>query len=533
MRFPIAVAALLLSGFVSAQDLRFHEKIEVRLIELNAVVTDRAGHRVYGLTPDDFEVYEGRSKQAITNFAEYRSTPATPPPAAPASAPAAEPVRERAREPHSLLVLVDALPRTDQVRQQAFRQLDDLLSRILQPGDHLALIYWEPDLKRARNIIESSDRAAVMQALRDFARGVSPDSSSTEASARADNNSAVYSRVQAATAGRGSPIDFDAQRTASAEFEAEDRLMVLHKKCEGIRRLIEALGTRQGKKAVVYVSDTFRLEGDSPNGAFIRAKRYIDEITRAANANDVTFYAVRPAPVADPTDAASADRPPEINPAEVTLTAGALQRITDPTGGLLDLDRHAIANLAPMIADDLESYYSLAYQAKTDGGDRVRDITVKVKNPAYRVRARTAVVEKSAATAARETVVSRLFIDYAANDIQFELRQGELKRTSGNRWLLPIFVKIPASQLQFADEKGKAVAHAAVLIASANGVAEVTPVSENELRIVNPEDLVHGFVTYSAEILGDTRGSKVSIGIVDRRTGAVGVRTIDNRNRFP
>src|SRR5947209_8302699 len=50
VRFPIALAGLLLF----AQDLRFHEKIEVRLIEVNAVVTDREGHRVYRLTADDF-----------------------------------------------------------------------------------------------------------------------------------------------------------------------------------------------------------------------------------------------------------------------------------------------------------------------------------------------------------------------------------------------------------------------------------------------------------------------------------------------
>jgi hypothetical protein len=221
-----------------------------------------------------------------------------------------------------------------------------------------------------------------------------------------------------------------------------------------------------------------------------------------------------------------------VNADDVILSTGALQRITEPTGGLLDFNRAAIADLTPMIADDLESYYSIAYKAKTDGGDRVRDIKVRTKNSAYRVRARTAVVEKSMATQAKEAIVSRLFVDEGANDIQFEVHEGELKRTSGGRWLLPLFVKIPASQLQFTEERGKRTAHAGVLIASANGVAEVTPVSENELRIVDPQDLDNGFVTYSVEILGDKRGSKVSIGVVDRRTGALGVRTIDNRGRF-
>ena len=523
MRFSIALASLF---FLLQQDLRFQERIEVRLIEVNAVVTDREGHRVHGLTADDFEIYEGRAKQTITNFAEYRATPA-PVSVVTAEAPVPS-APQHAREPHSLLILVDSLPRTDLVRQKTLEQLDELLSKIVQPGDHVALVYWEPDYKRPRSIVESSDSVAVMSAFRDFARSSNEDSGATGAASSFDGDVRAYGLVKAAQHGTPSN-DYDAQITASRQLEAEDRLLVLHKKCESMRRLIEALGTRPGKKAVLYVSDTFRLEGDGPE--FTRAKYYIDQITRAANANGVTFFAVHPSPIADPTDATIVD-PMPLNAGDVVLASGALQRLTDPTGGLLDVNRAAVAELAPLIAEDLESYYSIAYQAKSDGGDRVRNLRVKTKNPAYRVRARTAVVEKSMATKAKEAIVSRLFVDEGANDIQFEVHEGELKRTSGNRWLLPIFVRIPASQLQFADERGKRTAHAGVLIASANGVAEVTPVSENDLQIVDPQDLDHGFVTYSVEILGDKRGSKVSIGVVDRRTGAVGVRTIDNRARF-
>lgn len=59
-------------------------------------------------------------------------------------------------------------------------------------------------------------------------------------------------------------------------------------------------------------------------------------------------------------------------------------------------------------------------------------------------------------------------------------------------------------------------------------MAEVTSITTNELSVTQ-KDLENGFITYSFEILGDKRGSKVSIGVVDRRTGAIGVRTLDNR----
>ena len=418
------------------------------------------------------------------------------------------------------------------MREKTFQQIEGLLAKISRGGDHVSIVYWDPRYQRATIVAESSDAKAVMAAFRDFAMQVKPDTGALNEATSAAGDVRAYSTVQRGAAGR-SPIDFSAQRDASKMIAQEERLGILHRKTASLERLVNALGVRPGKKAVVYVSDDFRLEGEAP--AYASAKHYIDEITRAANAGGVTFYAVHSALVADPQDASSDahvdDNPQAIDNDDVLRTSGALQRLTDPTGGLLDLNRNSVATLAPLIAEDLESYYSLAYQSKSDGDDRVRNITVKTKNPAYRVRSRTAVVQKSAATQARETVVSRLFVDEGGSDIKLDVQEGEPKRTSGNRWLLPIMVKIPVGALQFADERGSAVAHVGVLIASANGVAEVTPVKEDDLRIVDPHD-PNGFVTYSVEILGDKRGSKVSIGVVDRRTGALGVRTIDNRNRF-
>lgn len=520
MRFPIAVAALLLL----AQDLRFQEKIEVRLIEVDAIVTDREGHRVYGLTADDFEVYEGRAKQPITNFSEYRSAPEAPIATTTASTPPAVP--SHVREPHSLLVLLDSLPRKDFVRQKVFQQLEQMLKATVHDGDRVFVVLWNGGYQHLETIVDSSDSARVMASVRGFASHMS-DNVGDDPHREGSLEAAAYAS-HPEIAARDRMDGFGGQTTISKDLDEEAALMVFHRKTAGITRLVAAFGARPGRKALIYVSQEFKLEGSFP---YIEAKRYLDEIAAAANANGVVFYAVRPFMPDDMPDASNSSET-FVDAEDWMRIDGALQRLTDATGGLMEFGRSSVGVVAPRIAEDLESYYSIAYQAKSDGGDRVRNITVKTKNPAYRVRTRTKVVEKSQATKAKEAVVSRLFVDEGANDIQFEVREGELKRTSGNRWLLPLFVKVPASQLQFADERGKRTAHAGVLIASSNGVAEVTPVTESELRIIDPQDLEHGYVTYSVAILGDKRGSKVSIGVVDRRTGAIGVRTIDNRNRF-
>ena len=49
------------------------ESIEVSIVNVDTVVTDKQGRRVHGLRRDDFEVYENGIRQPITNFAEYAS----------------------------------------------------------------------------------------------------------------------------------------------------------------------------------------------------------------------------------------------------------------------------------------------------------------------------------------------------------------------------------------------------------------------------------------------------------------------------
>jgi VWFA-related protein len=450
MRTSILAALLLASGAaLAAQQTHFGENVDVHLIGIDAVVTDAHGNRVYGLKADDFEILERGKAQAITNFSEYRG--------------AAEESTPREREPHSLLVLIDFLTRQSFVRQTVFRQLEAALPKLIAAGDHVSVVYWEPGMERSREVIESTDAAKIVEAIHAL-----------------DASTPTF-------------------QLGPRKVAPEAGLMFLDRKTSAIERLVGALGAQPGRKAMLYVSTDVDYAGnDSPN--YGTAKRYIDRISTAANANGVVFYAAVP-----------------------ECASQALSRVTDATGGRLTTSRAAVGELAPAMGEDLESYYSLAYRATSDGLDHERKITVKAKNPEYSVRARRTIVEKSNMTKARDAVVSRLFTDEGASDILFAVSGEPSHPAPRDRWLMPVVVKIPADQVQFAPD-----AHVGILVASANGVAEVTPITTNDLTVTQ-KDLENGFITYSFEILGDKRGSKVSIAVVDRRTGAIGVQTLDNR----
>ena len=57
----------LLAALLIAQ---ISETIEVRVTNIDVVVTDKSGKRVMGLTRDEFEVFENGRAQALTNFYE-------------------------------------------------------------------------------------------------------------------------------------------------------------------------------------------------------------------------------------------------------------------------------------------------------------------------------------------------------------------------------------------------------------------------------------------------------------------------------
>ena len=83
------------------QGADFGESIEVEVVNVDVVVTDKGGRRVLDLGRDDFELLVDGKKVAIEYFAAPR--PGTASPAAPAAAPEAAP----APAAGNLLVFVD------------------------------------------------------------------------------------------------------------------------------------------------------------------------------------------------------------------------------------------------------------------------------------------------------------------------------------------------------------------------------------------------------------------------------------------
>jgi Ca-activated chloride channel family protein len=112
------------------------------------------------------------------------------------------------------------------------------------------------------------------------------------------------------------------------------------------------------------------------DGADTASDASLNEAREALRRTDALVYAI----AIDAPDARASTR---VNPA-------ALQQITAPSGGYTEVVR-AASDLAPAterIAEELNHQYSLAYALPRRADDSWRSIRVRMKNPAYSVRAR-------------------------------------------------------------------------------------------------------------------------------------------------
>jgi VWFA-related protein len=545
-RFLAASLLLFVSLSAGAQQPRFGEKIDVKLVTIDVIVTGRGGERIHGLTASDFELFEAGKRQEITNFTEYRlplHDPALPPAGAAPPASAGVPVATD-REPGTMLVLVDYLPQGGFLRPKVFESLRALVSRAAADGNKVGIAFWSPGRERVEMFVQpSSDVRAVEQAVDRLDRRVTAGSTESAESSQAGLENSMFDQASdAARSGGRTAIDYGGDKDSTAYFADESDLTRFRRKTSAMQRLVRTLAARPGRKSILYVSTSFGLAVDGT----VRLTEIgaLDALAKNANAAGVTFYAVQP-DVPLPFDSNLSRTFKDVgrsvaagsggsNQGQALFASGleALSHLTRPTGGILDLGLQSVETVGRDLAEDLQSYYSIGYQARSEGGDEERRIVVKPRERAYRLRARKSIVEKSNETLAREMLLTRLFSEEGGNDLHFQIEEKTPRHTGRDRWLLPVTLKIPVQQLQYGLEGMRRVAYVKIFFASAFGIEDPSNTTEATLKVIAGEEDPPGFITYSVELLGDTRGSKLSIGVFDLRSGMVGIRTIDNRGRF-
>ncbi|HWW61732.1 MAG TPA: VWA domain-containing protein, partial [Thermoanaerobaculia bacterium] len=143
----LATAALLFATQLT-------ESIEVRVTNIDVVVTDKTGKPITGLTKDDFEVLEDNAPRAITNFSEFAMTTEA----------STTPVNvEETKRPRRILFFLDDTSTDAFRRKQLFEAIGKNVNAMMRAGDEAAVVAFNG---RVRAVIDyTSDVAAIQAAL--------------------------------------------------------------------------------------------------------------------------------------------------------------------------------------------------------------------------------------------------------------------------------------------------------------------------------------------------------------------------------
>lgn len=445
MRKTIIAAALLLAANAFGQR-KLVETIEVHVVNVDVVVTDRDGNRVRGLTRDDFELYEDKRPQTITNFYEARDAAAPAPP------------EQRQHRRFAFFVDNDSLHPT--VRKEVIASLHKFVDANFRPGDEASVISFN----RAPKIVAPlmSDKATILKAIDDIAGSpvsIKTDLARVRQACTNDLQMGHSSRIMMKAA-YDDCIGIVQQQTAEVSMSSKRMLAAIKVTLATLNSGVEAkkvlvvagarLPTKPGAEMYQWANQLFTpyLHGFNRPTEQPREdaqEDQIQDVARLANSDGVTIYLLH-APFTTDPNAIQNNQPVSDNGADFLASAGTLEAyktMAKMTGGMV-VSRAANFDLAfNTIAHDLGSYYSLGYRP-ADSSAKDRNLLVKVKRGNYTVRARETYAPKTFDEQFSDRVVANVFSPTPTAEWPIEVRSGK-PTPDGKNFKVPVEVTIPST----------------------------------------------------------------------------------------
>jgi VWFA-related protein len=539
---------------------RLGETVDVSIVNLDLVVTDRDGNRVYGLTKDDFEVREGRKVQPITNFTEYRGAPRElDPERASVEGPPVARTAAPSRPPRTLLIVVEHQALIPSRRDELFAALHKLIDQTMEKGDRAIIVTWRNTKLQVRQAM-TDDRAAIHATLDKVGKEIGPLIFDPAHMAHQEiEDRKLANDVMSAMGMGGEKVD----PSIPARPCAVRQLMEIEGKAKAISSLMSSMGGIEGRKVAFMAMRRFgSIAGaDCFEGGVVppeEQSRYSTDAIRAglidtANANGFTVYPVyagsiefelsssaeshRPAePPGYTSPESRTDRkdPPIMGMGSNSIIlneAQSMAQIADQTGGAMEWGPDVV-KLLPKIAEDLQSYYSIGYRVQGAELDRIRKVAVTTKRKDLRVRMRSEIVEKSDVTRMKDRVTSALSYIADTGTLGLRVMTGAARKKSRGRLTLPIRVQVPIGQLVLVREGEQERGAFSLFVGAGNGEVLFSDVTQRTQLITIPlRDLdraKQANFTYEVDLTIDPKVDRVAVGVYDEVGRQYGLMRVEH-----
>lgn len=517
------------------------ETVNVNIVNIDVVVTDKKGNPIQGLTTKDFEILDNGRPQAITNFYEVKGRSFVE--HRPDGQVVVEEIKENAlpfevpkRLQRRYVFFVDNLTLAPFNRNPVFAEMKKFVDENLLPGDLGMIVTFNRDIKT--RVPFTDDHEFLKQTFDTIAGetafGLQNLTERRQAESRIRESTSYEEAVSNARSYANS-VEHDLRTAANAM----KGLMSTLAGVEGRKIMVitsEGLPIQPGRELFYFVDEmAAEKQWRSSSSVFIEgmhydAKMVIESLAQAANANGITLYLLHAGGLAASSSGSSAENadptPPVVATAALTNSTESMHLLAGLTGGAATVGTNNFKGAFDRIESDVNSYYSLGYRAGVERVDRQRRIDIRVKNKDYRVRSRKTLVEKSIYTELTDRVVANLFYRSDDNNLGVVMKTEAASAVEANRYIVPIELRIPMDRMGFIPTGEVARGGLSVFVVVADDLGDMSEVQRMEQSIVlgldEMQQLSGKHYTYKADLLMARGRNTISVAVLDEASQMTG-----------
>ena len=533
----------------------FVDTVDVKVVEVDVVVTDRKGRPVGGLGREDFEVRIDGAPVEVANFYEQkvfgndaaarRGGADQEASGAPAGAAAADPAL-------TVVFYLDDANLYPAHRTRLLGQLEAAVSPWRAMDANFLLVRFENRLEVL--VPPTADLDAILEGAAGRPKG-------TARAAQAGGNAwrfAIKGLIDSHEACVSTPNcqpcqDNWGELLSLARQYADNQATTTAIAVDGLSDLVMTLSGVPGRKAVVYVTDGLpqrpgisvfdylgnQLCGDRPSAAaetmaeivqYDESGRF-NRLAAHANANRVTFYGVGAAGLRSATGDISLSNP-RLSPSFDNLglrtmnAQSGLHIVGSETGGRALVRANDLAILVEDIGQQLSVSYSLGVMATDRRPGEIRQVSVELARHAAkgrRIEYRRSYRDKSLEERLAERLLSVAYLGSPENPLEATVEFGEDRPLGDELHELPVRVEVPVEAILALPFRGGETGRLRLWMLAVEPEHGVrTPVRQKELLVGGASNVGAVDGAYRFEVTVNLPGGayQVAVGVRDETTGA-------------
>jgi VWFA-related protein len=506
----------------------FGEQIEVRVVNVEAVVTDRQGNRVPDLKPSDFRLTVDGKPVAIEYFTEVRGGAAIAPTGNEAAAPVQGLPALAPGSPvgTSYLVYIDNVFSIGARRNEVLKSLKADLSR-LGPEDRMAIVAYDGRLQMLSSW--SNSEKDLSRAL-DQAMGMRSYGASRLSELRAFETSRTLTGEVPLRNRRGS----FAERMEVDELGFVQHVASLvERTVSGAVSTLRGFAAPPGRKVMLVLSGGWPYSPadyvlNNPTRPVLssrdipRGEEIFQPLVDTANRLGYTLYPVDVPGVEAVSASALTAGPPAggINIREQEVEA-SLRHVAKQTGGraLLNSTR---GNALENVEGDTRSYYWLGFTPTWKGNDQRHDVRVAVLRPGLEVRNRDSFLDLSRKAEVSMMVESAMLFGNPPGAVSMPIQLGKPVPSGRKLMVVPITLAIPVESITLVPVEGRYASELELRVAAVDEDGNRSDVPVIPLTVSSekqPEP--GGYVKYETRLTLRRKGHHLTVAIFDPLSGRI------------